>query len=629
MTEQTRVRIADLPADKRAQLVRTLQARRAAESAGPDDYDVVIMGGGVAGLTLALQLRRARSDVRVLVVERQEHPVPETTHKVGESTVEIAAHYLRDVLGLGDHLEADQIRKFGLRMFFSSNGNTDITERVELGSSEFPPHATYQLDRGRLENELGRLCGEQDVELVTGGRVQEVDLDTDQPHRLELATDAGERTVRARWVVDATGRNHLLQRKLDLHRTVGHTANAAWFRLGHPIDIGSWTDDADWQARIVDGRRELSTNHLMGDGYWVWLIRLASGSISIGIVADAETHEFDSFNTLERASSWLAEHEPQCWAEVSQHLDKIQDFRVMKDYSYSCDQVFDGAKRWCLTGESGIFLDPLYSPGLDLIAIGNGLVVDLVERSLDGEDVTAQAAVHDSLFRKIAEIWLAIYERQYSLMGNARVMSSKVIWDTAFYWGVFGLLFFQDRFRAVAGSPTVAADLGRLTDISNRVQAFFREWSAIDDGALESRFVDLYSPLNFMVKLHGGMADDLSDAQFAERFTANTKLFEQLAGQLITAVIEAHGDRYDDDAVVAQIQAWQRDPVIGGLIATYRRERHRNPTSTGWIALAPAGQTDGDSPDGVPAGQQRPDEQSDENAAIGRERQIETEVSYA
>ena len=592
MTQQTRARIADLSADKRAVLARTLLARRAGEIAGPDHYDVVIMGGGVAGLTLALHLRRARPDARVLVVERQQHPVPETTHKVGESTVEIAAHYLRDILGLGDHLETRQIRKFGLRMFFSKHGNTDIAERVELGSSEFPPHATYQLDRGRLENELGRLCHEQGVDLLTGGRVQQVDLDADRPHhRLRVAANGEERDVWARWVIDATGRNHLLQRKLGLHKEVGHTANAAWFRVGHPIDIGRWTDDADWHGRIVEGRRELSTNHLMGPGYWVWLIRLATDSISIGIVADATKHRFDEFNTLDRALDWLAEHEPQCWAEVRRHHDRIQDFRVMKDYSYSCDQVFDGRGRWCLTGESGIFLDPLYSPGLDLIAIGNGLVADLVCRSLDGQDVTVPAAIHDALFRRITDMWLAIYQNQYSLMGNARVMTSKVIWDTAFYWGVFGLLFFQDRFRTVATSPTVAADLARLTDISNRVQAFFREWAAVDDRDLEARFVDLYSPLNFMVKLHAGMSDDLSDDQFAERFSANTRLFEQLAGQLVTTVIEAHGGRYDDDRVVAQIQAWQRDPLVGELIATYWRERHRNPTSEGWLvvhAAAPA-----------------------------------------
>src|SRR5215469_3433393 len=82
-----------------------------------DEYfDVAILGGGQAGLTLALQLKKARPATRILVIEKQEHPVPEAAHKVGESTVEIAAYYLRDVLGLQEHLQTQQLRKFGLRM---------------------------------------------------------------------------------------------------------------------------------------------------------------------------------------------------------------------------------------------------------------------------------------------------------------------------------------------------------------------------------------------------------------------------------------------------------------------------------------------------------------------------------
>src|SRR2546428_7417094 len=98
-----------------------------------DQYDVAILGGGQAGLTLALQLKKTRPAIRILVVEKQKHPVPEAAHKVGESTVEIAAYYLRDVLGLEKHLQTQQLRKFGLRMFFSVDGNQDITRRLEYG----------------------------------------------------------------------------------------------------------------------------------------------------------------------------------------------------------------------------------------------------------------------------------------------------------------------------------------------------------------------------------------------------------------------------------------------------------------------------------------------------------------
>src|SRR2546430_6765620 len=121
----------------------------------PETVDVAILGGGIAGLTLALQLKKSMPGLAITVVERQAHPVAEAAHKVGESSVELQAHYLRDVLGLGDHLESEQLRKFGLRMFFSCNGNHDIARRVEYGQIEETPLPSYQLDRGPLENHLG------------------------------------------------------------------------------------------------------------------------------------------------------------------------------------------------------------------------------------------------------------------------------------------------------------------------------------------------------------------------------------------------------------------------------------------------------------------------------------------
>lgn len=56
-----------------------------------DQYDVAIMGGGIAGLSLALELKKARPATSILVIDKQGHPVPESAHKVGESSVEIAA----------------------------------------------------------------------------------------------------------------------------------------------------------------------------------------------------------------------------------------------------------------------------------------------------------------------------------------------------------------------------------------------------------------------------------------------------------------------------------------------------------------------------------------------------------
>ncbi len=576
-------RVAALPGEKRALLIRQLQEQRAMADAASDQYDVVILGGGLSGLTLALQLKKTRPTARLIVIEKQLHPVPEAAHKVGESTVEIAAHYLRDVLGLKEHLNTQQLRKFGLRMFFSTEDNQDITRRVELGSTIFPPLCTYQLDRGRLENMLGEELPKQGIALLNA-KVQQITLQPQSNyHQLLVLENGSEREIKARWIVDASGRNTLLQRQLGLVKKVHHHANAVWFRVNHPIDIKEWTTDAAWQSRIDKGDRALSTNHLMGSGYWVWLIRLASNSTSVGIVTDARMHNFDEVNLFERALVWLHEHEPQCAQEIEQHRADIQDFRVMKDYSYSCQRVFS-SDRWCLTGEAAVSLDPLYSPGSDLIAIANGLICDLITRSLDGENVRGRAQVHDKLFLNLTNIWLSIYEQQYPLMDNAQIMVTKIIWDTAFYWGIFGLLYFHDTFRNIADNPGVAANLSRIALLSNRVQAFYREWYALDQPSTADAFVDLYSPLDFMVQLHTGMAAELSPSALEAQFAANVRLFERLAGQIVSTVIETHVDS-KDEAIQSQLRHWQTEPYIVELLALYQRESLVHPIDSSWILL--------------------------------------------
>ena len=95
------------------------------------DHEVLIVGGGLAGLSLALQLRRRFADLSVLVLERRAHPVPVAAHKVGESTVEIGAHYFDVVLGLREHLQQCQLKKFGFRFFFSE-ARRDIDGVLEL-----------------------------------------------------------------------------------------------------------------------------------------------------------------------------------------------------------------------------------------------------------------------------------------------------------------------------------------------------------------------------------------------------------------------------------------------------------------------------------------------------------------
>ena len=579
--------LSQLSLEARDALARRIKARLSAAETSAADHDVAIIGGGIAALSLALEIRSARPQTRILIIESTSHPVSEITHTVGESTVEIAAHYLRDRLGLADHLNTSQIRKMGLRMFFSHNGNADIAQRTELGSSSFTPQVTYQIDRGRLENELNRRCLAAGIEITTG-RVSSVEFgDQNRAHTVSIQNGDTITHTTARWVVDASGRNRTLARQMHLRRANEHNCNAVWLRVATDIDVGQWSDDESWQARLIEGDRSLSTNHLMGEGYWVWLIRLASGATSVGIVADPAYHAFDGFNTLAKARAWLHEHEPQCAAVVEEHEHLIKDFRVMKNYSHGATKVYDGRGRWCVTGDSGVFLDPLYSSGLDLIAIGNGLITDMIGRELDGEDVVARSGISDSLFRSLTDMWLAIYCNQYPLMGSPPVMSAKVIWDIAFYWGFLGFLYSNGRFVSVADDPEVVPYLDGMIDLSNRMQQFFREWAAVETACPSAQFVDLYSPHNFMVTLHTAMMG--KSPEFAKGFHANARLLRQIAGQLVETVLAEKSDRFSEDDVMQQVQAWQRDSFLRDLRSIYREDQATKPISHDWIlGTAPA-----------------------------------------
>ena len=120
------------------------------------DTDVTILGGGLAGLTLALQLKQSQPNITIRVLELRKSSAPTSAHKVGESTVELGTHYLREVLGLGSYLDQKHLPKQGLRFFFSPEAKEKIEERVELGARSELPIPSHQIDRGVFENDLAQ-----------------------------------------------------------------------------------------------------------------------------------------------------------------------------------------------------------------------------------------------------------------------------------------------------------------------------------------------------------------------------------------------------------------------------------------------------------------------------------------
>jgi flavin-dependent dehydrogenase len=508
-------------------------------------YDVAVLGGGLAGLTLGLQLKGARPESTIFIAEKRPGLAPEAAFKVGESTQAVACNYFGEVLGLMDHMQKRQVQKSGLRFWFGAGDNRNLAERIELGATAHTPVPSWQFDRGRFENFLAEKNVEADNDLFQGAFI--TDVEVGDPHVVTIVRGGpgGEESkIKARWLVDASGRSFILKRKLGLLEDNNHNVNSSWFRLAGGMDLEDWApqDEEDFWTRVPErGFRKNSTNHLCGKGYWVWMIPLASGPISIGICADPRFHPWDRLDTLEGALDWIREYEPQLGEALDSRRDQVEDFLKVENFSYGCKQEFDGSKRWALVGEAGPFLDPFYSPGSDYISIVNTLTTDLITRELDGEDVAERARAHDDLYLNLYRTGLSQYEDQYGFWGNPVVMSVKIVANTFYYWGVLGLLFFHRKLTDRELMEAVRPDLERTWAITKQLERLFHKWNELEDREYRRAMIP---PQGFpaMFERHTDMIAGYDDEQIEARLRETADIMEAMAVIIFHRAVRNLGD---------------------------------------------------------------------------------------
>ncbi|WP_437955653.1 tryptophan 7-halogenase [Sorangium sp. So ce119] len=412
------------------------------------NVDIVIIGSGIAGGLLARQLRLACPDLGVLVLEAA--PAMED-YKVGESTVEVAANYMVRRLNLGTYLYQHQLPKNGLRFFFDSEGkDLPLPRMSEIGSDHMPFHPSFQLERARLERDLVTMNRAAGAEVELGAKVVDVAIDGRGRHRVVYEQGGERREVACRWVCDASGRRHVLFRKLGVkvHKETRLNTAAAWGRYRGVAGLDAVTDAA-WRSRARYTARHLSTNHFMYDGYWIWFIPLAGDLMSVGVVFDKDRigegsgaalpgprtrADFERFLGAHRAARELLEGA------------ELEDFQSYAHLPYHAEQYFS-TDRYAVTGEAGAFTDPFYSPGSDFIATANEFITQLILSDVAGDRAgfEERVAAYDAYYRFKYDSTLRLYERMYPMFGSFELYRLKYLLDFNNYYNLVAWPFMAER----------------------------------------------------------------------------------------------------------------------------------------------------------------------------------------
>ncbi|MEY2572732.1 MAG: hypothetical protein QOJ87_945 [Verrucomicrobiota bacterium] len=428
------------------------------------DYDVVIVGGAFSGAATALMIKRKHPAARVLIIEKS----AEFDRKVGESTTELSSCYMTRLLGLTNYLGHHQLAKQGLRMWFANRPDQPFDDCVELGAKYQARLPTFQVDRSTLDQHMLEVAVAAGCELQRPAKVSAIELEENRSY-----VSYESHRVSTRWLVDASGRAAMLPRKLGHFRpNTEHPINAVWARF---TGVKDW-DSYEWREKFRDyanacrTSRNWATNHLMGHGWWCWIIPLRGGDVSAGIVYDSRIFKLpEGPNLSERLRAHLLSH--PVGAEIFDGAQVIEhDVHAYSALPYWSATVCGDA--WIAVGDAAGFIDPLYSPGLDFCSYTSYFAADLVSRSLEGEDVSKDLSYYNEQYPVTYRLWFeTLYKDKYYYMGDAELMAAALLLDVGMYFIGLVMPVYRDPEREFLHLPfegTPGRVVGALMSFYNR-----------------------------------------------------------------------------------------------------------------------------------------------------------------
>lgn len=336
---------------------------------------VIVIGGGPAGSCAANLL--AQTGIDTLVLERDHFP----RFHIGESLLPVELAILAR-LGV-DLDEGPFLRKCGA-VFIDERSGRETRFSFDEGLPGTPPHA-HQVERDKFDHLLLLAAQRAGAEVREGFEVTDFELGEDEVAVEVLERQTGERSrVRGRYLVDASGQQALLARAgktVEPYREFGRAAVFCHFRGLAPAIVDELHERGDIVIKVV------------ADG-WMWLIPLASGDLSVGLVK--------ARGKVEAASlEWEIEQSP-----LIQRLTvgaTVSEPQLIGNYSYRNTRPY--GRRFACIGDASAFLDPVFSSGVTLALAGGERLADILAPAM------VEAREHDpELMVPLAEHMAKAYE---------------------------------------------------------------------------------------------------------------------------------------------------------------------------------------------------------------------------